>query len=235
MALGQLFLLPVPLGETPISQVIPSYNLEVIQTLSEFIAEDIRSARRHLKQMGILQPLDTLLIHEIGKHSDESRYDSYLNAALEGKNIGLLSEAGCPGVADPGAAIVQRAFSKNIRVIPLSGPSSILMALMASGSNGQSFVFHGYLPIEKSDRSRKIKEMELHARQKNQTQLFMEAPFRNDKLFDDLMGECKGDTELCIACDITLPTQYIERKSISNWKLKKPALHKRPAIFLICC
>jgi 16S rRNA (cytidine1402-2'-O)-methyltransferase len=232
---GNLYLFPVPLGETPVQQVIPSYNSEILLTVSEFIAEDQRSARRHLKQMGIQQPLDSLVIHEIGKHSDESQYDSFLSAALNGKHMGLLSEAGCPGVADPGAHIVERALRKKIRVIPLSGPSSLILALMASGSNGQSFSFHGYLPFDKGERTRRIKELETMARTRQQTQLFIEAPFRNDRLLDDLLSECKPDTEICIACDLTLPTEYIERKSIAAWKKNKPALHKRPAVFLICC
>ncbi|MFI5148686.1 MAG: SAM-dependent methyltransferase [Bacteroidia bacterium] len=235
MQYGNLYLFPVPLGDTTIKQVIPADNLDILLTISEFIAEDIRSARRHLKQMGIRLPLETLVIHEIGKHSDKLAYDSFLNAALQGKHVGLLSEAGCPGIADPGALIVQKALQKNIKVVPLSGPSSLLLALMASGSNGQSFCFHGYLPIDKGERFRKLKEIELIARTKNQTQLFIEAPFRNDRLFDDILTECKSDTEICIACDLTLPTEYIRRKTIQAWKKEKPSFHKRPAVFIICC
>jgi 16S rRNA (cytidine1402-2'-O)-methyltransferase len=235
MLKGNLYLLPVPLGETPMNQVIPSYNMEVLHSISEFIAEDVRSARRHLKQMGIQQDLDSLVIYEMGKHSDEILYDSYLKGALNGKNLGLLSEAGCPGIADPGAKIVQKALKKKISVIPLSGPSSIIMALMASGSNGQSFSFHGYLPMDKQERMHKLRELEQWARAKKQTQLFIEAPSRNDRLLEDILKECKPDTELCIACDLTLPTAFIERKTISEWKQAKPSLHKRPAVFIFCC
>ncbi|HEV7230587.1 MAG TPA: SAM-dependent methyltransferase [Bacteroidia bacterium] len=234
MASGTLYLIPVPLGETPSESVIPSYNTGIINSITEFIVEDVRTARRHLKIMGMKTQIDTLLFHELGKHSDELQYESYLDALSQGKDIGLLSDAGCPGVADPGAAIIRIAHRKNFRVVPLTGPSSLLLALMASGSNGQQFVFHGYLPKERPERIRKIKELERNALALNQSQLFIETPFRNDHVLEDLLGTCKNDTLLCIACDITLSSEFIQTRRISDWKMRKPALHKRPAVFIIC-
>jgi 16S rRNA (cytidine1402-2'-O)-methyltransferase len=234
MVSGTLYLIPVPLGETPAETVIPSYNTGIINSITEFIVEDVRTARRHLKIMGIKNPIDTLIFHELGKHSDELQFESYLDALAQGKNIGLLSDAGCPGVADPGAAIVRIAHRKSFRVVPLTGPSSLLLALMASGSNGQQFIFHGYLPKERPDRIRKLKELERNALTLNQSQLFIETPFRNDHVFEDLLTTCKNDTLLCIACDITLSSEFIETKRISAWRARKPVLHKRPAVFIIC-
>jgi 16S rRNA (cytidine1402-2'-O)-methyltransferase len=233
MVSGTLYLIPVPLGETPAETVIPSYNTGIINSITEFIVEDVRTARRHLKIMGIKNPIDTLIFHELGKHSDELQFESYLDALAQGKNIGLLSDAGCPGVADPGAAIVRIAHRKSFRVVPLTGPSSLLLALMASGSNGQQFIFHGYLPKERPDRIRKLKELERNALTLNQSQLFIETPFRNDHVFEDLLTTCKNDTLLCIACDITLSSEFIETKRISAWRARKPVLHKRPAVFII--
>jgi 16S rRNA (cytidine1402-2'-O)-methyltransferase len=235
MTTGTLYLIPVPLGEPDAGRVIPAYNSEIINTLEEFIVEDLRTARRHLKQMGFTQSIDNLVFHELGKHSDPSLYDTYLPGLLSGKNAGLLSDAGCPGVADPGAAVIRLAHEKNIRVIPLTGPSSILLALMSSGSNGQQFCFHGYLPKERPDRIRKIRELERNAIQLRQTQIFIETPFRNDHMLEDVLHECKNDTLFCIACDITLPSQFIHTKTIADWKKRIPGLHKRPAVFLFCC
>jgi 16S rRNA (cytidine1402-2'-O)-methyltransferase len=234
MSTGTLYLIPVPLGEMQPEFVIPVRNTALINTIGEFIVEDVRTARRHLKLMGMKQAIDTLVFHELGKHSDELQYSSYLQSASEGKDIGLLSDAGCPGVADPGAAIIRLAHEKNIPVVPLTGPSSILLALMASGSNGQQFVFHGYLPKERPDRIRKLKEIERNCLQLKQTQIFIETPFRNDHMLEDILSECKNETLLCIACDLTLPTEFIRTQSVAVWKKQKPLLNKRPAVFLIC-
>ncbi len=235
MSPGTLYLIPVPLGENSSELVIPAHNVSLINTLDEFIVEDLRTARRHLKSMGMKQPIDMLVFHELGKHSDEMNYSSYLESATKGKNIGLLSDAGCPGVADPGAAVVKIAHQRNIPVVPLTGPSSILLALMASGSNGQHFVFHGYLPKERAERIRKLKELERNASGLKQTQIFIETPFRNDHMLEDLLTECKNETLLCIACDVTLPGEFIRTQTISAWKKQKISFNKRPAVFLICC
>jgi 16S rRNA (cytidine1402-2'-O)-methyltransferase len=235
MRQGTLYLIPVPLGETPASEVIPGHNTKIINTIGEFIVEDLRTARRHLKLMGLQTEIDSLIFHELGKHSDELDYESYLTALIEGRPVGLLSDAGCPGIADPGAAIVKLAHRKNIPVVPLTGPSSLLLALMASGSNGQQFTFHGYLPKERGDRIRKIKELERNALTQNHTQLFIETPFRNDHMLEDLLINCKPETLLCIASNISTPSEFIRTKTIFAWKNQKPVLHKKPTVFLICC
>jgi 16S rRNA (cytidine1402-2'-O)-methyltransferase len=234
MRTGTLFLIPVPLGDNTDQIQHTDQNSSLINTLSEFIVEDLRTARRHLKLMGMRSPIESLIFHEIGKHSNPSVYNTYLKNCLEGNNIGLLSDAGCPGIADPGAEVVRLAHTRNIRVAPLVGPSSILLALMASGSNGQQFCFHGYLPINRPERIRKIKELEQHTRRTGHTQLFIETPFRNNHLLEDLLKECNNDTLLCIACDLTQSTEFISTKHIKDWKEKIPDLHKRPAVFLIC-
>jgi 16S rRNA (cytidine1402-2'-O)-methyltransferase len=234
MPYGILYLIPVPLGDAPSDETIPAYNTHLLDTISDFIVEDLRTARRHLRRMGMKQIMEDIHFHEIGKHADESGYISYLDAAIAGKPMGLLSDAGCPGVADPGAAIVRIAHEKKIRVVPLTGPSSLLLALMASGSNGQQFRFHGYLPKERADRIRKIKELERDARQKNETQLFIETPFRNDHMVEDLVLNCQPDTLLCVACDIAQPSEFIQTRNMAAWAKQRPLFHKRPAVFIIC-
>jgi len=234
MSTGTLFLIPVTLGEeSDPAQILPAQVKECINKVSAFIVEDERSARRFLKKAGLERALQETVLYPIGKHSEDRDQSRYLDAALEGKDLGLLSEAGCPGVADPGAEIVRLAHEKNIRVVPLIGPSSLLLALMASGMNGQSFCFHGYLPIDKRERVQKLKELERNARQKKQTQLFIETPFRNEQLLEDILSNCEASTRLCIACDLTLPGELVKTKTITAWKKEKPVLHKRPAVFLI--
>lgn len=231
---GILYLIPVTLGEElPPDAVIPRAVIDIIHSLNYFIAEEERSARRYLRKTGFPKPIQEIDIRPMGKHSEPATYAAYLERVVQGENAGLLSEAGCPGVADPGADIVRIAHEKNIRVVPLTGPSSLLLALMASGLNGQSFVFHGYLPIDKQQRTQKIKSMERDAQQKNQTQLFIETPFRNGQLLDDLLKTCENQTRLCIACDITAPEEYIRTQSIAHWKKETVQLHKRPAVFLL--
>ena len=205
----------------------------MINNIDEYIVEDERSARRFLKKSGINKSLPEIIFHSLNKHSKTEEVNSYLNAIESGKNIGVISEAGCPGIADPGAEIVLMAHKKNIKVIPLVGPSSILLALMASGFNGQHFTFHGYLPKEQKERIKKLKDLENAAFQKNETQLFIETPFRNQHLLEDIINTCRASTLLCIACDITLPGEFIQTKSIHEWKNKLPEINKRPAIFLI--
>ncbi|HSH68041.1 MAG TPA: SAM-dependent methyltransferase, partial [Bacteroidia bacterium] len=186
----------------------------------------------YLKKAGLQRPLQDIILHPLNQHTPSQEISGYLKALSEGKNIGVISEAGCPGVADPGAEVVAIAHERHIRVIPLVGPSSILLALMASGFNGQSFTFHGYLPKERSERIKKLKELE-KATQKGQTQLFIETPYRNTHLLDDILQTCESTTLLCIACDITLPTEFIKTRRIAEWKKHIPDIHKKPTIFLV--
>lgn len=231
---GRLYLIPTTLGDTAeTADVIPVKVNRVIDTIDEYIVENEKSARHYLKKIGIRKPLQELVLHPLNQHTKAQEITSYLDAAFSGKNIGVISEAGCPGVADPGAEVVKLAHEKNITVIPLVGPSSILLSLMASGFNGQSFAFNGYLPKERQDRIRKIKELERLALQKNQTQLFIETPYRNMHLLEDLLANCDKQTHLCIACDISLPSEFIKTKTIAGWKSQLPELNRRPAVFLL--
>lgn len=231
---GTLYLIPITLGDGTFTQVIPEYNNAIINEIDVYIVENIKTARRFLKKAGIIKPIDELTFFEIGKRSETAHYPTYIKALADGKNIGVLSEAGCPGVADPGADIVALAQEKNYKVVPLVGPSSILLSLMASGFNGQSFCFNGYLPIEQKDRIYKLKDLERLAFREKQTQLFIETPYRNMPLMKDILTTLNNNTKLCIAVDITLPTEQILTKSIEDWKKDtKIDLNKRPCIFLI--
>ena len=232
--LPALYLIPVTLGETPIEQVLPSYNHEVIMGIRHFIVENIRSARRFLRQTDKSFPIDESTFFEMGKHSDEKLYSSYLQPLREGKPVGVISEAGCPAVADPGADIVKIAQREGLRVVPLVGPSSMSMAVMASGLNGQSFAFNGYLPVEPADRAKRLKALETRAWTEGQTQLFIETPYRNQKMFLSLLSTLRPQTRLCIAAGITTEDEYIRTLHISEWKnMKLPDLSKVPTIFLI--
>jgi 16S rRNA (cytidine1402-2'-O)-methyltransferase len=235
MKTGKLYLIPVMLGEeAEPSSVLGADTMRIIHSLDEFVVENEKSARHFLKRTGTKVAMQDLILHPIGKHVDAADMAKYLDAAKEGKNIGLLSEAGCPGVADPGAEIVKRAHEKKIPVVPLVGPSSLLMALMASGLNGQHFQFHGYLPIDKGERSRFLKNIEKNIRTTHCTHLFIETPFRNMQLLEDILKNVDSSVRLCIACDVTLSSEYIRTKRIADWKKDPlPDLHKRPAVFLI--
>lgn len=229
-----LYLIPVTLGETPVSQVLPDYNREMILQIKHFIVEDIRSARRFLKKVDKSIDIDSLTFFSIGKHASHDVYVSYLKPLEQGVSMGVISEAGCPAVADPGADIVAIAQRKGLRVIPLVGPSSIILSVMASGFNGQSFAFNGYLPIDASDRTRKIKILEQRVYAEHQTQIFIETPYRNAKLFAEILQTCKPQTRLCVAAGITCAEEYIKTHSIQEWKkMTLPDLSKIPAIFLI--
>jgi 16S rRNA (cytidine1402-2'-O)-methyltransferase len=230
---GTLYMIPITLGDTPINQVIPEFNNNIINEIDVYIVENIKTARRFLKKVGIIKPIDELTFFELNKRTNEAELPSFLKAINEGKNIGVLSEAGCPGVADPGAEIVDLAQQQNIKIVPLVGPSSILLALMASGFNGQSFCFNGYLPKDQKDRTRKLKDLERLIKSKQQTQLFIETPYRNHHVLDDILKNCYPTTKLCIAVDITLPTEKITTKTIEEWKTIKINLNKRPCLFLI--
>ncbi len=233
MSFGTLFLLPVPLADETSGKTIPAYNTSVINGIKTYIVENEKTARKWLKEMGLTTAQSELEILTYGKHSDKTDLSLYLKALLNGKNVGLMSEAGCPGVADPGSEIVALAHQKGIKVVPLIGPSSILLALMASGFSGQSFSFHGYLPIDKGQRTKRIKELENLSDRLNQTQLFIETPFRNNSLLEELLKTCHPTTQLCIACNITADDESIYTKTIAEWKKQTPDLHKKPVLFLL--
>ncbi|MCL1942826.1 MAG: SAM-dependent methyltransferase [Candidatus Azobacteroides sp.] len=228
-----LYLIPVTLGDTPPLQVLPAYNIEVISGISCFIVENVRTARRFIKSILPQADIDAMTFFTLNKHTSPEDITGYLNPLTENKSIGVLSEAGCPGVSDPGADVVAIAQAGNYRVIPLVGPSSILLALMASGFNGQNFAFRGYLPIDPQERSKTLKMLEQKIFVNHQTQLFIETPFRNHKILKDIILHCRPQTKLCIAADITLETEFIKTKSIGEWKKQLPDLNKRPCIFLL--
>lgn len=234
MKKGVLYLIPTALGANEVKSVWPSSHHEIVNKIDTFIAENLRSARRFLKQTGYTTPFEEVTFHLLNKHTDTQESMSFLNATLTGKDVGLLSEAGCPCIADPGQIIVSRAHEIGISVRPLTGPSSIILALMASGMNGQSFCFHGYLPIQTGLRVKKLKELEDAAKRNGDTQIFMETPFRNNQLMNDLLKHCRPDTRLCIAANLTLTNEYIRTLTIDQWrKTKLVNLHKQPTIFLL--
>ena len=228
-----LYLLPVTLGDTPVETVLPSYNKEVILGIRHFIVEDVRSARRFLKKVDREIDIDSLTFYTLNKHTSPEDISGYLKPLEAGNPMGVISEAGCPAVADPGADVVAIAQRKNYPVVPLVGPSSILMSVMASGFNGQSFAFHGYLPIDASERTNTIKKLEGRIYSENQTQLFIETPYRNNKLAEELIRTCRPSTKLCIASDITCEDEYIHTRPVKDWAGKVPDLSKKPTIFLI--
>jgi 16S rRNA (cytidine1402-2'-O)-methyltransferase len=231
--LGKLYLIPTTLGETEPLEVMPLSVKKVIEEVDYFIVENEKSARRFIKKITPKKSQPSLTLMLLDKYAEEEETNAYLDICAEGKNVGLLSEAGVPAVADPGATIVKLAHEKNIKVVPLVGPSSILMAMMSSGLNGQNFAFNGYLPIDKLDRKKAIKELERLSKDKNQSQIFIETPYRNEKMFTDLKATLTPTTNLCIACDITLQSEYIKTLAVKDWKSQKPDLHKKPAIFII--
>jgi 16S rRNA (cytidine1402-2'-O)-methyltransferase len=204
-----------------------------VKYIKLFIVENTRNARRYLKLLDREIQIDSLTFLELNEHTTPEEVPSFLDRVEKGLDAAIISEAGVPGVADPGAVVVRLAHEKGIRVVPLTGPSSLLLALMASGMNGQSFSFHGYLPLKKPERIRKIKEIEQGVLRNGETQLFIEAPYRNDALLADILGTCLPSTRLCIAADITMETEFIVTKTVGAWKKKKPALHKRPVLFLL--
>jgi len=235
MPKGTLYLIPVPLADNAAAKSFTPYLVETINQITEYIVENEKTARRFLKEAGLKTPQSELLIHDYGKHERDKGLGQFFTGLESGKNVGLMSEAGCPGVADPGADIVAEAHKRGIKVIPLVGPSSILLALMASGFNGQSFTFHGYLPIDKAQRAKRIKELEGYAERLKQTQLFIETPFRNNQMLEEVLRSCKPTTRLCIACNITAEDELIKTQSVGDWKKQVPDLHKKPTIFLLFC
>lgn len=228
-----LYLIPVTLGETAHDRVLPAYNLEVIRGIRHFIVENIRSARRFLKKADSAIDIDTLTFYELNKHTSPEDVSGYLKPLKAGESVGIISEAGCPAIADPGADVVAIAQRQKLKVIPLVGPSSILMSVMGSGFNGQSFAFHGYLPIDAGERAKRLKQLEGRVYAENQTQLFIETPYRNNKMLEDLIKNCKPQTRLCIAANITCEDESIITKTIAEWAHEKKELPRVPSIFLI--
>lgn len=228
-----LYLLPVTLGDTAIEKVLPSYNREIIVGIKYFIVEDVRSARRFLKKVDAAINIDELTFYPLNKHTSPEDIAGYLTPLAQGNAMGVISEAGCPAVADPGADVVAIAQRRNLKVVPLVGPSSIILSVMGSGFNGQSFAFHGYLPIDPADRVRRLKELEARVYSENQTQLFIETPYRNHKMLEEILKTCRPQTKLCIAANITCEGEYIRTKTVKEWKGHLPDLNKIPCIFLI--
>lgn len=230
---GQLYLIPTTLGDNNPLEVLPISVKQIIEDTDTFIVENEKTARRFIKRITPEKSQPSLKIFLLNKFTEATDLPSFLEPCLHGVNVGLLSEAGCPGVADPGADVVKIAHDKNIKVVPLVGPSSILMALMSSGMNGQSFAFNGYLPIDKGERKNEIKRLERLSFDHNQSQIFIETPYRNNKMIEDLSTVLENNTDVCVACDITLSTEFIKTQTANQWKKNKVDLHKRPTIFII--
>jgi 16S rRNA (cytidine1402-2'-O)-methyltransferase len=231
--LGKLYLIPTTLGEGDPMDVLPQTIKRVIELIDDYIVENEKTARKFIKSIQPAKVQATLRLSSLNKYTEVTEHAKMLQPCLEGKNIGLMSEAGCPGVADPGAVIVKLAHEKGIQVVPLVGPSSILLAIMASGMNGQSFAFNGYIPIDKSEKKTAIKNLEKLSQDKNQSQIFIETPFRNNKMLEDIIQALNPSTYLCVATDITLPSEFIKTMRASDWKKMKIDLHNRPTIFII--
>ena len=233
MAHGTLYLIPTPLGEGPLQAVIPADVRKLASRLDTFIVEHPKTARTFLKQVGTQTPLQQLTLMELSEHTKPDELDALIAPLLAGKDVGLISEAGCPAVADPGANLVRLAHRKGIRVVPLVGPSSIMLALMASGLNGQRFAFHGYLPVDKAERKKKLQELEAASRSRDETQIFIETPYRNRQLLEATVEACHGETELCVARELTTPAERVETKTLAQWKKALPEIDKQPAVFLL--
>ena len=234
MVYGTLYLIPVTLGDDNVAQVLPPNVVAIAQQLDTFVVETEKPARHFLSTIKTAKPVRELSLHLLNEHTEDKSLPDLLKPLLAGKDIGLMSDAGCPGVADPGARLVALAHQKGIRVVPLVGPSSILLALMASGLNGQQFAFLGYLPVDKTERIQKLKEIEKRAQTHNETQIFIETPYRNQHMLEALLSTCNANTRLCIASQVSLADEFIVTKSISGWKQSTlPELHKKPTVFIL--
>ena len=240
--IGKLYLIPVTLGDPSSSElakqsnpfdVLPETVKRTVEFIDHYIVENEKTARKFIKSVVPEKVQASLHLSTLNKHTEIAEHNRMLQPGMDGINVGLMSEAGCPGVADPGAVIVKIAHEKGIQVVPLVGPSSILLAMMGSGMNGQSFAFNGYLPIDKSDKKTALKNFEKFSQDKNQSQIFIETPYRNNKLLEDILQILQPNTHLCIACDITLPTEYIKTYKVADWKKTKIDLHNRPTIFIV--
>lgn len=230
---GKLYLIPTRLGDNPPLEVLPMSIKKVIEDINNYIVENEKTARRFIKRISPSKSQPSLKLQVLNKYTTEAERNTFLHACLNGISMGLISEAGCPAIADPGADIVNLAHQMDIQVVPLVGPSSIILALMASGMNGQSFSFNGYLPIDKSERKAKLKTLERLSSEQQQAQIFIETPYRNMKMLEDLSSLLHPTTRICVACDLTLPTEFIKTKPAIEWKNCKEDFHKRPAIFII--
>ncbi len=233
MEKGKLYLIPTRLGDNAPLEVLPMSVKKIIELVDDYIVENEKTARNFINKINSGKSQPSLKINVLNKFTQPSELDSFLIACDQGKPVGLISEAGCPGIADPGAEIVKIAHRKDIRVIPLVGPSSILLAMMASGMNGQKFTFNGYLPIDNSERKKALKTLERESFNTNTSQIFIETPYRNNKLLEEICKTLHPETNVCVACDITLPTEYIKTKTVAEWKNVTVDLHKRPTIFVI--
>ena len=234
MSNGTLYLIPCTLGDTPATQVLPQHTIDIARGLKHFVVEQPKTARQFLSALRPEQPIQSLHFATLNEHTAANELTELLAPLLAGEDVGIISEAGCPGIADPGAELVSLAHRHGIRVVPLVGPSSILLALMASGLNGQRFAFHGYLPIPEAERNKAIAALEAESARYHQTQLFIETPYRNEKLFSALLAHCRPQTLLCVASDITLPHEQIRTRPIAQWKSQPaPQLNKRPSLFLL--
>lgn len=230
---GRLFLIPSPLGDNDPSEVIPLPVLKSLEGFRTFVVEETRTARRYLSRAGLKGKIDGLEFHELNEHTDHATVESYMKLFDNGNDVALISEAGLPAVADPGAQLVALAHRHGIEVIPAVGPSSLMLALMASGLNGQSFAFCGYIPAKTDERRSKLRTVEKISGQLHQTQILIETPYRNDSLFGDILSVCGSSTRVCVAANITMPDAYIKTKKVSEWKKEKPVIGKRPCVFLI--
>jgi len=230
---GTLYLIPTPLGDTPLDRVLPEQTRRIAAGLSTFIVEHPKTARAFLKKIGTERPLQQLTLLELNEHTPAGALEGLLSPLLDGRDVGLLSEAGCPAVADPGADLVRLAHQRGIRVKPLTGPSAILLALMGSGLVGQRFAFHGYLPAKAEDRSKALKELERRAEWEDAAQAFIETPYRNPAMLEALLTACREDTWLTLACDLTLESEFVATKPIGDWRTTPPELNRRPCVFLL--
>jgi 16S rRNA (cytidine1402-2'-O)-methyltransferase len=230
---GKLYLIPTGLGDNAPLEVLPISVKKIIEHIDTYIVENEKAARKFIKTISSGKSQASLNLFSLNKFTDPLEIPSFLEECLAGNSIGLLSDAGCPGVADPGAEVVKIAHQKHIQVIPLVGPSSILLAMMSSGMNGQNFAFNGYLPIDKSERKSKLKQLEKRSFDEQQSQLFIETPYRNNSILEDLSTVLHPETRICVACDLTLPSEYIKTQTAKDWKFSKMDFHKRPALFII--
>lgn len=231
---SKLYLIPTPLGDNAPEEVLPAPVFEVIKDVTLYFVEEVRSARRFLSKAGLKGQIDTLTFYELNEHTDAKTIEGYITLLRGGdKEAALISEAGLPAVADPGAQLVALAHKSDIEVVPFVGPSSLMLALMSSGMNGQCFAFTGYLPVKKEERRARLQQIEKISSQLGQTQIMIETPYRNDSLFEEMVATCKGTTRVCVAADITLPTQFIQTKTIENWRKSPITIGKRPCVFVL--
>lgn len=231
--IGKVYLIPSTLGDMAPLEVLPISIKQAIEKIDHYVVENEKTARHFIKKISPRKSQPSLRLSALNKFTEPEQIPTFLEPCLQGFDLGILSEAGCPGIADPGAIVVKIAHEKNIQVIPLVGPSSILLALMASGMNGQNFAFNGYLPIDGSERKKHIKNLERKSKEEQQSQVFIETPYRNNKMLEELTKSLAPQTLVCVAADITLPSEYIKTKTAQQWKIENVDLHKRPAIFII--